>query len=490
MLQKAWHDAFADCSVARCRASLTSDQTLLYFRTSIATNHELRKQQRWSTIWKTTFRPTPPVAMFRGRYRNRGGSSSRGNRGGGSHAARPLKGLFADNIWHCNCTPRLPAERFKVKKEGKNQGRWFYTCQEKEPKRCDFFLWDEDAKPREEAAVLSGSRTEPMGRTSGGGEVQEGWNAGRGQAQQEGVTGGRGLFGQSVQQVNQRNGGTVREQNEETESPTPSPVTPAEPHRLPVANSGVKRNAQDAGIDDDYDEAFPWPLTGQEEKELASAADTAAPRPETPHKAQKTGVYATPATTAKRKLPWLDNPKQGNAPVTPAAAKPVDGYFDTPSKRTGAVSPIIETLPTSHAEPTPAAATTPSPPTRHKDALVNPADSSSSLTSEALAALQPASVPPDVLSSVRTILSKHDLKTQGILKGRDISRLAMKAKDAKIAELQAKIAGLENARIAELQTRIASLEADRELDKGVIRQLKWQVEHGQKDSADSQETIG
>ena len=65
--------------------------------------------------------------------------------------------------WLCDCAPtRLPAEHFKVKKEGKNQGRWFYTCQQAEPQRCGFFLWDDDAKPREEAAVLANSRNEPV----------------------------------------------------------------------------------------------------------------------------------------------------------------------------------------------------------------------------------------------------------------------------------------------------------------------------------------
>ena len=36
----------------------------------------------------------------------------------------PLKGLFADNIWRCNCDPRLPAQRFQTKNGGRNHGRW------------------------------------------------------------------------------------------------------------------------------------------------------------------------------------------------------------------------------------------------------------------------------------------------------------------------------------------------------------------------------
>jgi hypothetical protein len=50
---------------------------------------------------------------------------------------------------------------FSVKKDGKNKGRLFYTCQQEEPNRCGFFLWREEAINRESAAVLANSRTEP-----------------------------------------------------------------------------------------------------------------------------------------------------------------------------------------------------------------------------------------------------------------------------------------------------------------------------------------
>lgn len=356
--------------------------------------------------------------MFRGRsarasYRGRGRGTSSNN-----NTSARLKGLFADGIWHCDCTPRLPAEHFKVKKEGKNQGRWFYTCQQSEPKRCGFFMWDEAAKQREEAAVLSNSRSEP-----GVMAVQEGWSAGR-----EGVNG--------------RPAGAAREEVGQS-------ITPPPPYSSAIQNAS-KRTADEAGLDDE--DFFPWPLTGQEEQELARAADSAAPA--TPHKALKTGVYATPATTGKRKLPWLAQSE------TPKTSTTDQGYFGTPSK-----PPVTAPAPTTPSEqPTLPTLTSPSPPTRYKDALHNPADASSTLTSAVLAALKPATIAPDVLSAVRSVVSRHDLKTQGITKGRDVSRLAIKAKDAKISELQA---------------RIASLEADREVDRGVIRQLRWQRDNKQ-----------
>ncbi|KAI6855338.1 hypothetical protein KC343_g3635 [Hortaea werneckii] len=393
--------------------------------------------------------------MFRGRGRGRGRgtTSSRGGRGRGISAVRP-KGLFADGIWHCNCTPRLPAEHFKVKKEGKNQGRWFYTCQQQQEKRCDFFLWDEDAKPREEAAVLSGKRTEPRG-VNAGGQTQDGWNAGRGYGQNE--------YGAvSNTEAISDNGGSKRQASAKPSSPPPPYSSPMDQ----VQKAGLKRGASSARMDDEDEEAFSWSLTAQEEQDLATVAARSAP--ETPNKAQKTGVYATPATSGKRKLPW-EMPQQ--QPVTPSTAgtngKPVIDYFQSPSKRPVAFSPISEeqepVVETPYIAPTPTTAQTPTS-ARHHNALVNPADSASTLTAEALSALSAVRLPPDVLSNLRSILSKHDLKAQGVTRGRDISRLALKSKEAKIAELQ---------------KRIESLEADMELDRGVIRQLRWQIEHGQ-----------
>ena len=392
---------------------------------------------------------------FNGRYnssRGRGGASRGGSR------STTAKGVFADGIWHCNCTPRLPAEHFKVKKEGKNQGRWFYTCQNQQAQRCDFFLWDEDAKLREEGAVLNNSRTEPSAR--GVSAAQDGWDAGRGGG------GSKGMFAGIDSSTARLSKARVQEDDESTDDES----TQVPPSSTKYAHSNVSKRKAEASLDDDDDELLPWPLTGQEEQELVDATDASAP-PETPRKAAKTGIYATPATTVekKRTIPWLQQSDDATfTPTTPTAAPTRQAdYLDSPSKpSTRALPPIEEQAygptPTLQASTPGTQPKSPSPSTRHRDALANPADSSSSLTSEALAALDAITIPPNVLGNLRSILSKHDLKTQGVVKGRDISRLALKAKEAKIVELQA---------------RIASLEADREVDRGVIRGLRWEAEN-------------
>lgn len=342
--------------------------------------------------------------MQRGRSRFRGGG-----RGGGRGDQQ--KGLFANKIWHCDCQPRLPAEHFRVKKDGKNHGRWFYTCQQQEPKRCGFFLWDEDAKSREAAAVMSNRTSEPQQNRN---EDQDGWNAGRS------AVPGKGLFSNAA----------IKQERDTTPTPTPSPSG--------TLQSGSKRSLDSTGFDESDDD---WGLDDGNCDDLLRAADSF----ETPqaHKVQKTGVYATPATAKRspRKLPWLEQT------ASPPSVNTASEHLVTPSRppveapEANAFTPIAyPELPNSLK--TIQSPDSPSPQARFKDALVNPADSASSLTSEVLASLASIYVPPDKLSNLRTILSRHDLRAQGVAKGRDISRLALKAKEATIVELQSKIVRL------------------------------------------------
>lgn len=64
--------------------------------------------------------------------------------------------LALHTIGSCINGPQL-AVRLQVKKEGPNQGRFFYTCREPRdlgaiPGQCGFFLWEEAAQEREKKA--------------------------------------------------------------------------------------------------------------------------------------------------------------------------------------------------------------------------------------------------------------------------------------------------------------------------------------------------
>lgn len=445
--------------------------------------------------------------MNRGeRYRSRGNFSGRGRgngRGGASngHAKTNARGLFADGIWHCNCTPRLPAEHFKVKKEGPNKGRWFYTCQLDADKRCGFFLWHEEAKPREAAAVLGNSRSEP-----GAKDLQRDEQQTKGElaesakkpatARETELPTGRGMFASAGRRVS-----PVILDESMTPTPSPSPVRDT--------RSPGKRSAHSARLDDSDDD-FGWALSGQEESELARIADTV----ETPRKAIKTGVYATPATSttkkSRRKLPWANDeptsptpvrrvaePKSPRSarimeepvsPTTTRARKTVRDYFVRPA-RSGSVSStstitddtddaaeVVKTVVEDSFPPVDAARSanrphvhftplnepkTPPPetgplakpqesraPTLHEpiDLLTTPAAKSiQTPTTPTTPSLPPLSttllpmlnsLPESSLAKVRTLLTNHDLRVQGIVMGREIARSAVKAREQKIEELE------------------------------------------------------
>jgi hypothetical protein len=95
----------------------------------------------------------------------------------------------------------------------------------------------------------------------------------------------------------------------------------------------------------------------------------------------------------------------------------------------------------------------------HGDAPPSNVPTDSNLAKDALRVLEGSKLCVEVEQKLVKLLNKHDLRTQGIAKGRDITRLALTNREQKIAELEARIAGLE----AERQTSravIAHLKAD------------------------------
>ncbi len=84
----------------------------------------------------------------------------------------------------------------------------------------------------------------------------------------------------------------------------------------------------------------------------------------------------------------------------------------------------------------------------------------SNLVVDVLCILEQVTLSNEVEQKLVELLNKHDLRTQGIAKGRDITRLALTTKEKKIAELEARIEGLE---------------AERETSKAVIAYLKRDI---------------
>lgn len=321
-----------------------------------------------------------------------------GFRGRRSQAQSP-RGLFENGTWLCDCNPRVPAIHFQVKKVGPNKGRWFYTCQKQkdDPTCCKLFLWDDDAKPREERALLSNNRTEP--------------------------------------------GRAVETPSKPQRHTPPPPYTPSQP------TTGTKRK-QSSDEDDEY---------GSRSNDSFQDALAQAARAEEAPRASKMARIDPNTTPARRKLPWVEDGQTLPTPRTDSrtlGAPTLGDSLLTPSKtssRTG--TSFSSNLFSPNVTPTPA---------RFRDALSGDGDG---LAKEVFDLLQERRVnlDADTQAVLKQVLGKHSLRYQGVVRGRDVARLAIKAKEAKITELQ---------------HHITTLEAELEVERGLVQNLQWKAETG------------
>jgi hypothetical protein len=184
------------------------------------------------------------------------------------------------------------------------------------------------------------------------------------------------------------------------------------------------------------DSLYDW--SASHDKALVDAVQTAtmAP-PETPRKTPRTSYFTSPG---KRNYSGISD---CNPALTTSGSSDGD-IFNTPRSSqdfSGLLSPA-ET------------------PVRGKSlgGILPPAKSS--LMADALSILERSKLSSDIEQKLVELLNKHDLRTQGICRGRDITRLALGNKEKKIAELEARIAGLE---------------AERETSKAIITHLKRDI---------------
>jgi hypothetical protein len=61
-----------------------------------------------------------------------------------------------EGVWHCDCDPRLPADKFQTKNGGKNHGRWCKrNAVESIMRSADLFVQSTHARNHNINAVLS-----------------------------------------------------------------------------------------------------------------------------------------------------------------------------------------------------------------------------------------------------------------------------------------------------------------------------------------------
>jgi hypothetical protein len=171
---------------------------------------------------------------------------------------------------------------------------------------------------------------------------------------------------------------------------------------------------------------------------------------DTPHKTPTISEMTTPPT--RRILPWNKDSKN---------VATFSGLQTPQTSHVIKTEPLLTpSLPADgahrSARPSSSPFETPTP-TRFKDVGLD------DLAHDVFALLQAEQVSLGVATetSLRALLSKHQKAAEGFRRGRDVTRSSIKAKDAKITELN---------------YRISTLEAELEAERAVVRHLQWEIE--------------
>lgn len=322
------------------------------------------------------------------------------------------RGLFVDGVWQCDCDPRLPALHFQTKNGGKNHGRWFYTCSQPQPKRCSFFLWDDDAKFRSGNTLLANSRSERENDTA---PKTPSISRIRDFSQTGLLTPETGQRKRSRDAINDEDGfqGSPTKVRRVEESNGYSPIK--------GKTSQMQSRAADQYEEED---SFGWEDLNKDAADLLSSQDMPKIRP-----------------TTSRTDSWLEglSKRESTASQSPTRASISLGESDTPSQPSHQKATQLQEL----FPPTPTPSRFAPTPLINRSATQEPAKLQ--LVSQTLGVLDShhINLPPEAKKDLVDSLNAHDLRTLGILKGRDISRLAIKKREERIQELQGRISALE-----------------------------------------------
>ncbi|TDZ73111.1 hypothetical protein CTRI78_v001396 [Colletotrichum trifolii] len=358
-------------------------------------------------------------SSWRNRYTPGAGGGAGGGGGFGgtpSSQKQRLDGLFLEGNWYCNCEPRGLASYLRVAKNTKNKGRFFYTCPKGRKGGCDFFLWSEDAENR----AGSGSNTmnlPPMPDDTFGG--------GGGAEETTPMKPPRGAA---------------------SSLPTPSMTAPATRQRSmgefvstqkPVETTPSRTAAKRKRVlfefddDDDEDELF-GNVSSDEERQMFEVMQSSAKKLGPPGTAAAAApaapAAAAPATPSTRRTAHAETPATVSRTLFPEAKrrKPDDGAVSFGSASTTSSGTAVPSSP-----PPPPGGT--------------PGEEQLDPTAEVLDLLRAHKVEDAAaLRDVRAALQKFALKAKGVARGRDSVRTALKKKDERIADLQERVASLEN----------------------------------------------
>ncbi|RYP31003.1 hypothetical protein DL767_005943 [Monosporascus sp. MG133] len=400
--------------------------------------------------------------------------------GGGTSDAAPSTppppsrpdGLLRNGVWWCNCTPRLAAVQYMVRRETKNKGRSFYGCPKKqkgsEGNPCDLFLWAEDARSREVDAVLMtkspetpGSNRKKMRQTTLHASIMPRTDRSRRVdertpvtevADLNSITRGAASAAAPVPVPASAETSTLRASSGSSSAPSPvaaddldldgdlSTNAEDEPARMAdvatasgSANTGSRRKRPD-----DEDE-YPDFSSGEEEQLLAIAD-----RSSGLGGSKKRDAFATPSVATGR----THDMEMARGMPTPLTDKPVRRVLFADPK-VGSSSSTTHHDNNNKRQRTVDEAGDRASPSRSAGESTH-----DDVTHEVMSLLQTRErLDEAVLRDVRAALERHAARARGLERGRDVARRAARDAEARVAELQRRVADLEDRRAVDADAR-------------------------------------
>ncbi|KAI0164837.1 hypothetical protein GGR57DRAFT_213793 [Xylariaceae sp. FL1272] len=412
---------------------------------------------------------------------------------------RSNKGVLRGGVWHCNCSPRLPAVVRTVVKPNENNGRRFYVCPvgQKEGNRCNFYLWSEDAREREKNSLKTNNRSEMKSPPKKQMTLHESISARKEKRKLGEVT--------KLTKLADLPTSFVKGESSAASKPMPEPASTSESSTTTTSStlkgdsiatssrSGQPIYDSTSSEDEDYDDDDVVELTPSKGKRVVYNSQSSA----------MAKASATPSAGAKRKrvvedVNLLDDLSSGaeeelivmtdkstrfkDAYITPSAPRTTDvaNGLPTPSltNKGKSVRRVLFQEPEvteSNGPPTAKRQRLedrPSTSQSHKsvDATPNGKSTTSAsslsttptlaaegnLTHEVMSLLEDENLSHNTRNAVRKILDTHMARARGLEQGRNTAREVVKKSEAKIAQLQSRITNLEDTR-RDLRTKILDM---------------------------------
>ncbi|KAL2814958.1 hypothetical protein BJX63DRAFT_420566 [Aspergillus granulosus] len=293
-------------------------------------------------------------------------------------------------------------------------GVYIYTCQKDHQHRCTFFLWASDAEPREKLVLLSNSRMETKPSST---------------QQPQTPSSSRTISGLNTT-------GLLTPQTGRRATDSRKRAAPAQ-SQTPFSTGKARMMFEDT---DDFE----W--DGIMNSEMGQIFDNSQPL--------RQPNFGLPACKAART----------ETVTSPGKGKQEDNDDDDDDDNRSVT--LTPDSPSGSARPTGEPFITPTP-RRHRNAVeASPLASSTDLAAEVgkILAGHGVLVPRAAQEKLKELLARHEMKTKGVIRGRDVSRVALRKKDEQIARLN---------------ERIARLEAQRELNRsvnGVIKESPMDID--------------